>query len=82
MRNLNKFIAGTNYKAYVTEGNVATVEYENVSVKVVRDSVNEYEVTFNRDDRTYSYKCQTQKEVISSIENDIAYHDSGIKKGV
>ena len=78
MRNLNKFITGTDYKSYVTEGNVVTVEYENVIVKVVRDSVNEYEVTFKRNDRTYSYECQSQKEVISSIENDIAYHDSGV----
>ena len=80
MRNLNKFITGTNYKTYVTEGNVATVEYKNVIVKVVRDSVNEYEVTFNRNDRTYSYKCQSQKEVISIIENDVAYHDSEVRE--
>ena len=78
MRNLNKFITGTNYREYVTDGNVAIVEYENVIVKVVRYSVNEYEVTFKRNDRTYSYKCQSQKEVIESIENDIAYHDSEV----
>ena len=80
MRNLNKFITGTNYKSYVTEGNVATVEYENVVVEVIRDGINKYEVTFNANDRTYSYNCQSQKEVIECIEYDIAYHDSEIKK--
>lgn len=80
MRNLNKFITGTSHNGYVTEGNVVTVEYENVIVKVIRDSVNKYEVTFNVNDRTYSYKCQSQKEVIECIEYDIAYHDSEIKK--
>ena len=74
MINLNKFIAETNYLTYVTSGKVATVEYEDVIIKVIRDNVNDYQVTFNRDDRTYSYKCQSQKEVIESIENDIAYH--------
>lgn len=80
MRNLNKFITGTDYLAYVNNGKVVTVEYENVIVKVIRDSVNKYEVTFNANDRTYSYKCHTQKEVIECIEYDIAYHDSEIKK--
>ena len=80
MRNLNKFITGTDYLAYVNNGNVVAVEYENVIVKVTRDSVNEYEVTFIRNDRTYSYKCHTQKEVIESIKNDIAYHDSAAKE--
>lgn len=80
MRNLNKFIAENNYEVITAGKYVVTVKKEEVTIRITRHGVNNYNVTFIKNDRRYSYKCQTQKEVISSIENDIAYHDSEIKE--
>lgn len=80
MRNLNKFIAENNYGVITAGKYVVTVKKEEVTIRITRHGVNNYNVTFIKNDRRYSYKCQTQKEVIETIKNDIAYHDSAAKE--
>lgn len=80
MRNLNKFIAENNYGVITAGKYVVTVKKEEVTIRITRHGVNNYNVTFIKNDRRYSYKCQSQKEVIETIKNDIAYHDSAAKE--